>query len=470
MLGAQKALTFNDVILLPSFTQIEPSEAKVSTNFTRRIRLNVPFASAPMDTVTESKMAIALARVGGIGILHRNCTIEEEVNEARKVKRAEALIIRDVITIEPDKLVREAIELMRKHNIHGLPVIEEGKLVGIVTWRDVRFANSEAKVKDVMSKNVITASEEISIEEAKRILHEHRIEKLPIVDKDGKLIGLITVRDIEGRGKYPNAVRDEAGRLVCGAAISPFDLERAKALDKWVDVLVIDVAHFHNENCMKATKKLLKEVESEIVVGNIGTYEACEDCITKLDGIAGLRVGIGSGSICTTGVVTKVAAPTLFAVCSVADACRDYGAKLPIIADGGIKTPGDVALALAAGASSVMMGNIFAGCEESPGMLVAIEGRYYKQYYGMGSHAARRKRMKFDRYMAKQIEEGVEGWVPFRGSVESVVREFVAGLKAAMGYVGARSIEELWEKAKFALVTERGMKEIKPHSLITPRY
>ena len=385
MLGAQKALTFNDVILLPSFTQIEPSEAKVSTNFTRKIRLNVPFASAPMDTVTESKMAIALARVGGIGILHRNCTIEEEVNEARKVKRAEALIIRDVITIEPDKLVREAIELMRKHNIHGLPVIEEGKLVGIVTWRDVRFANSEAKVKDVMSKNVITASEEISIEEAKRILHEHRIEKLPIVDKDGKLVGLITVRDIEGRGKYPNAVRDEAGRLVCGAAISPFDLERAKALDKWVDVLVIDVAHFHNENCMKATKKLLKEVESEIVVGNIGTYEAAVDILYRLDGVAGFRVGIGSGSICLTMESLRVGAPTLFSTAQVADAVAELGADVSVIADGGIGSAGEAALALAAGASAVMMGRVFAQCEEAAGESISVDGKVWRRYRGMAS-------------------------------------------------------------------------------------
>lgn len=468
---AVQALTFNDVLLLPGFTSVEPSEVDVRSRATRKVRLNVPFISSPMDTVTESDMAIALARQGGLGVLHRNCSIEAEVEMARRVKRAEALIIRDVVTVGPDITVEELLRLMEAHNIHGFPVVEDDeKLIGIVTARDVRLADPSLRVRDVMTRNVITAREDITLEEAKRVLHRERIEKLPIIDEEGRVRGLITMRDITLKGTYPNAIRDEEGRLICAAAISPFDLPRAKALDKYVDVLVTDVAHFHNRNCFEAAKKLLKEVSAEVVVGNIGTYEAAEDCITKLDGIGGLRVGIGSGSICTTSVVTRAGSPTLFAVSQAADAVRDYGADIPIIADGGIRNPGDVAVALAMGASSTMMGNVFAGCRESPGRLVALEGRYYKEYYGMGSAAAKRKRYALDRYSqpSKTIDEGVEGWVPYRGTVADIVSEFVGGLQAAMGYVGAGNITQMWEKARLALVTERGAEELKPHDILLP--
>ncbi|MBS7652709.1 MAG: IMP dehydrogenase [Candidatus Bathyarchaeia archaeon] len=468
---AVQALTFNDVLLLPGFTSVEPSEVDVRSRATRRVMLNVPFISSPMDTVTESDMAIALARQGGLGVLHRNCSVEAEVEMARRVKRAEALIIRDVVTVGPDITVEELLRLMEAHNIHGFPVVEDDeKLIGIVTARDVRLADPSLRVRDVMTRNVITASEAITLEEAKRILHRERIEKLPIVDGEGRVRGLITMRDITLKGTYPNAIRDEEGRLVCAAAISPFDLPRAKALDKYVDVLFTDVAHFHNRNCFEATKRMLKEISAELVVGNIGTYEAAEDCITKLEGIGGLRVGIGSGSICTTSVVTRAGSPTLFAVSQAADAVRDYGADIPIIADGGIRNPGDVAVALAMGASSTMMGNVFAGCRESPGRLVALEGRYYKEYYGMGSAAAKRKRYAQDRYSqpSKTIDEGVEGWVPYRGTVADIVSEFVGGLQAAMGYVGAENITQMWEKARLALVTEKGADELKPHDILLP--
>jgi IMP dehydrogenase len=468
---ALTALTFNDVLLLPGFTSVEPSQVDVRSRATRRVRLNVPFISSPMDTVTESDMAIALARQGGLGVLHRNCSVEAEVEMARRVKRAEALIIRDVVTVGPDTTVEELLRLMEAHNIHGFPVVEDDeRLIGIVTARDVRLADPSLRVRDVMTRNVITAGEDITLEEAKKILHRERIEKLPIVDGEGRVRGLITMRDITLKGTYPNAIRDEQGRLICAAAISPFDLPRAKALDKHVDVLVTDVAHFHNRNCFEATKRLLKEVSAEVVVGNIGTYEAAEDCITKLDGIGGLRVGIGSGSICTTSVVTRAGSPTLFAVSQAADAVRDYRADIPIIADGGIRNPGDVAVALAVGASSTMMGNVFAGCRESPGRLVALEGRYYKEYYGMGSAAAKRKRYAQDRYSqpSKTIDEGVEGWVPYRGTVADIVSEFVGGLQAAMGYVGAENIPQMWEKARLALVTERGAEELKPHDILLP--
>jgi IMP dehydrogenase len=469
--NAVHALTFNDVLLLPGWATIEPSEAEVGSRATTGVELNVPFISSPMDTVTESEMAIALTRHGGLGVLHRNCSAEQQVEMARNVKRAEALIIRDVVTVRPDLTIDNLLELMDRHGIHGFPVVDErDSIVGIVTWRDFRLADRSLRVKDVMTKEVVTAGEEITLEEAKEILHEHRIEKLPIVNEAGRVTGLITMKDITLKGTYPSAVRDEQGRLICAAAVSPFDLDRAKALDEYVDIIVTDVAHFHNKNCFDAAKKILDGVSAEVVVGNIGTYEAAEDCLTKLDGVAGLRVGIGSGSICSTSVVTRAGAPTLFATSQVADAVKDYGSEVPIIADGGIRNPGDIAVALAVGASCAMMGNVFAGTSESPGRLVALEGRYYKEYYGMGSAAARQKRYAQDRYSqpSKTINEGVEGWVPYRGSVSDIVAEFVGGLRAAMGYVGARTIPEMWEKGRLALVTERGAQEISPHDIMLP--
>jgi len=438
---------------------------------TKQVELNVPFVASPMDTVTEAEMAIALARHGAIGILHRNCSAKEEVDMARSVKRAEAVIIRDVVTVSPEITVEALLGLMEEHNIKGFPVVEEDdRLVGIVTWRDVRLAESSLMVKDVMTESVVTGTEETDIEEAMQVLHEHRIEKLPIVDKDNRVRGLITMKDITLKGTYQEAIRDEEGRLICAAAISPFDLPRAKALDRYVDILLLDVAHFHNKNCFDAAKVILNEVEAEVIVGNIGTYQAAEDVITKLDGVAGLRVGIGSGSICSTSVVTRAGAPTLYATSQVADAIAEYESDIPIIADGGMRNPGDVAVALSVGASCAMMGNVFAGCSESPGRLVALEGRYYKEYYGMGSARARKKRFVQDRYSqpSKAISEGVEGWVPYRGPVEDIINEFTGGLKAAMGYIGARAIHEMWEKSKLALVTERGAKEIAPHDIMRP--
>jgi len=467
---AQVAITFRDLILLPGKAYFEPREVDLRTKVTINYGLNIPFISSPMDTVTESEMAIALARLGGLGVIHRNCSVEEQIEMVKRVRRAESFIIRDVITISPDDSVEHALELMHRHSISGLPVVENEKLVGILTGRDVRFANPLLKVKEVMTKNVITAPQSITIEEAKRILHEHRIEKLPVVDENGKLVGLITFKDILAREKFPNAARNEEGQLLCAAAVSPFDIKRAKALDKYVDILVVDVAHFHNENVMSSTKQLIENVSADVIVGNIGTYEATVDVITKIENVAGLRVGIGSGSICSTYEVTKAGSPTLFATAQVADALEEYGVRMPIIADGGIRSSGDIAIALSLGAWAVMMGNIFAGCRESPGTLVAIGGRYYKQYRGMASPSARARRFAIDRYAvpAKEIAEGVEGWVPYRGDVASVVKELIAGLKAAMGYAGCKSIPELWEKAKLAWLTPTGMEEMKPHSIYLP--
>jgi len=468
---ADSAFTFNDVILLPGWTTLEPNEATVKTQLTKKITLNSPFLSSPMDTVTESDMAIAMARNGGLGVLHRNCSAEEEVDMARRVKRAEAVIIRDVVTVTPNTTVGELLKLMEEHHIKGFPVVGRGgKLVGIATWRDVRLAEQTLKVRDIMTKKVVTGAEDITLDEAKQVLHKHKIEKLPIVDKDRHVKGLITMKDITLKGDFPDAIRDEEGRLICAAAVSPFDLERAKALDKYVDVIFTDVAHFHNKNCFDAAKKLIKEMSAEVIVGNIGTYQAAEDCITKLDGIAGVKCGIGSGSICSTSVVTRAGAPTLFATSNAADAIRNNKSTISVVADGGLRNPGDIAVALSVGANAAMMGNVFAGCSESPGRLVAMEGRYYKEYYGMGSARARKKRYAQDRYSqpSKAINEGVEGWVPYRGPVADIIHEYVGGLKAAMGYIGASDIPQMWERARLALVTERGYQEIVPHDIMMP--
>jgi IMP dehydrogenase len=468
--GIQVAITFRDVMLIPGRSEVEPADVNVRTRVTKSYELNIPIVSSPMDTVTESEMAIAIARHGGLGVIHRNCSVEEQLEMVKRVKRAEAAIIRDVITVGPDDSVGDTLTLMRKHNISGLPVVEKQRLVGIVTGRDVRFTEDRFPVKEVMTKNVVTAEEGISINEAQQILRDHKIEKLPIVNKERELIGLITFKDILLRGKYPKAVRDENGQLLCGASISPFDLDRAKKLDKHVQILVTDVAHFHNANVFRATKKLLSEVSADVVVGNIGTFEAAEDVITELDGVSGFRVGIGSGSICITSEVTRAGSPTLFATAQVSDAVAKYGADIPVIADGGIRSPGDAAVALAGGASAVMIGNLLARCKESPGAVITIGGRYYKQYRGMGSASAIAKRHSIDRYAmpSKGVTEGVEGWVPYKGEASIVLDELVSGLQASMGYAGASNIQELWHKARLAALSQYGAEESRPHDIILP--
>lgn len=468
--NAMIATTFRDVILSIGRSEVEPDEVDVQTSVTKGRKMKIPFISSPMDTVTESEMATSLARHGGLGVLHRNCTVEEQCEMAKRVKKAEALVIRDVVTVAPSTSIAEALALMEKHEISGLPVVDNDKLVGILTGRDVRFADASLKVDNLMTRNVITAREGITIDAAKELLHEHRIEKLPIVGDDGKLSGLITIKDIILRRRFPDATRDDEGRLLCAAAVSPFDLNRAKELDKHVDILVIDVAHFHNVRVFEATRKLMKEVNAEVIVGNIGTFSAAEEAITKLDNVAAFRVGIGSGSICSTTAVTRAGAPTLFATCEVADAVHQYRAGIPIIADGGIRGAGDGAVALAAGASAVMIGNLFARCKEAPGTLLTIGGRHYKQYRGMGSPSARAKRYAIDRYStpAKGLPEGVEGWVPYKGEGAAVLQELVAGLKAAMGYAGASSVSDLWEKATFLMISQYGEDEASPHDILLP--
>ncbi len=468
--NAMIAMTFRDVILSLGRAEVEPEDVRVHTRVTKGREMKIPFVSSPMDTVTESEMAIALARHGGLGVLHRNCTVEEQCEMAKRVKKAEALIIRDVVTVTPSTTIAEALGLMQKHEISGLPVVDRDRLVGILTGRDVRFADPSLKVDNLMTRKVITAREGITIEEAKELLHTYRIEKLPIIDVDGRLSGLITIKDMILRGRFPDATRDDEGGLLCAAAISPFDLHRARELDRYVDILVIDVAHFHNVKVFEASKRLMKEVNAEVVVGNIGTFKAAEEAITKLENPAAFRVGIGSGSICSTTMVTRAGAPTLFATCEVADAVRQYRAGIPIIADGGIRGPGDIAVALAAGASTVMIGNLFARCKEAPGTLLTIGGRHYKQYRGMGSPSARAKRYALDRYStpAKGLPEGVEGWVPYKGEVASVLQELLAGLQAAMGYAGAATISDLWEKSMFLMISQYGEAEASPHDILLP--
>jgi len=463
------AFGFDDFILLPGYIEIEPSEIDLKTQFSLNIPLNVPFVSSPMDTVTEAEMAITLARYGGIGVIHRNNTIEEQVEQVKKVKRAESFIIRDVIVIKPDATVGEAAKIMQEYGISGLPVVdEENKLVGIITGRDVRFASFDIKVKEAMTKDVIVANENITPEESIELMKKYRIEKLPVINKEGKLVGLITYKDVSLRGKFKDAVRDENGRLRVAAAVSAFDLERAIKLSKYADALVIDVAHFHNNNVISATKKILENVNVDVIIGNIGTKEGVLDSLSKLDKVAGLRVGIGSGSVCTTTQITKVGAPTLYAVAAAKEALQELGMNIPIIADGGIRNAGDIALCLAFGASCVMMGYIFAGCKESPAPLMLIGGRYYKLHRGMGSISARQKRLAVDRYakMSKEIPEGTEAYVPYKGDAGSVIIELANTLKVALGYAGCKNIKEMQEKARVMKVSQSI--HSKPTDLIFP--
>ena len=445
---SQMAFTFDSVLLRPGKAVIEPKDADISTNFSKGIRLSIPFISSPMDTVTESRMAIAMARRGGIGVIHRNCSAEEELDMVKAVKRAESFIIRDVITIGKDKTVKDAFQIMQKHYISGLPVVENGKLAGIITNRDVRDEDPSARIADVMTKDVVTASGTISEADAVALMRKEKIEKLPVVGKDGSFEGLITYKDVKVKGKYKSALRDKDGRLLVSAAVSPFDLDRAKALANVADQLLIDVAHFHNANVMSATKRMIDEIGKPVIVGNLGTREGVLDAMSQLDeGVAGLRMGLGSGSICITSDVTRAGSPTLYAVSQAAGALEELGVKgVPVIADGGMKNGGDAALAFAFGADAVMFGYVFAACDESPTPILDIEGKQFKKHRGMGSRAARERGAIVDRYAdsgGKKIAEGIEMLVPYKGRVDDVIDELVGEVKAAIGYAGKTSVMEM---------------------------
>ena len=470
-----EALTFDDVLLLPAKTDILPSRADVTTQLTRNIRLNVPLVSAAMDTVTESRLAIAMAQQGGIGIVHKNLSIEAQAEEVDRVKRSESGMIVDPITVAPEQRISEALELMRKYKISGVPVTDRvGRLLGILTNRDLRFeTRTDLKVSEVMTKeDLVTVPVGTTLEEAKAILHKHKIEKLLVVDREYHLKGLITVKDIQKMIRYPGACKDALGRLRVGAAVGvgPETLDRARALvNARVDLLVVDTAHGHSAGVMETARKLKAAFpEIDLVAGNVATEQATEDLIRL--GVDAIKVGMGPGSICTTRVIAGVGVPQITAIAQCARSARARG--VPIIADGGIKYSGDITKALAAGASSVMVGSLLAGTEESPGETILYQGRTFKAYRGMGSIGAMRKGSA-DRYFQdseagddKLVPEGIEGMVPYKGSLQALIPQMVGGLRAGMGYCGAKDIETLRREARFIRITGAGLKESHAHDVV----
>lgn len=466
-----EGLTFDDVLLLPCKSEILPKEVKINTFLTKKIKLNIPLISAGMDTVTEAKMAIAMAREGGIGIIHKNMSIEAQALEVDKVKRSEHGIITDPFYLSPVHSVSDALELMERYHISGVPITDkDGKLVGIITNRDIRFEkDTTKKIDDVMTKeNLVTAPIDISMDEALETMKRYKIEKLPLVDDNFMLSGLITIKDIEKSIKYPNAAKDSTGRLLAGAAVGVTNdmMDRVKALVKSkVDVLVVDTAHGHSFGVLEAVRKIKAEYPSlQLIAGNVATGEATLDLIKA--GVDAVKVGIGPGSICTTRVVTGIGVPQITAVVNCAQVAKEY--DIPIIADGGIKYSGDITKAIAAGANIVMIGSLFAGTEESPGEEELYEGRRFKVYRGMGSMAAMQAGSK-DRYFQedskKLVPEGVEGRVAFKGPLGDVVFQLIGGLRSGMGYIGAKDIKELQEKARFIKITGAGLIENHPHDI-----
>lgn len=468
-------ITFDDILLLPGKSYVLPREVDISTYLTPDIKLNIPLVSAAMDTVTEASMAIAIAREGGIGILHKNLTIEEQCGEVDKVKRSESGMIRNPITLTPDKTIGDALELMKKYRVSGIPVVEnDQKLVGILTNRDLRFEpNRRLKVSALMTKeNLITAPLGTTLEKAEKILQRYKIEKLPVVDKNGKLKGLITFKDIMKKKKHPLACKDEHGRLRVGAAIGITidSMDRVEALSHaGSDVIVIDTAHGHSMGVIRAIKEIRKKFKYiQLIAGNIGTYEGALELINcKVNAV---KVGIGPGSICTTRVVAGVGVPQITAISEAYRAVKKKG--IPIIADGGVKQTGDIPKAIAAGADSIMLGGLFAGVDESPGEKILYEGRSFKLYRGMGSISAMKRGSK-DRYfqdteddLKKLVPEGVEGRVPYKGPLEDTIYQLVGGLRSAMGYCGTRDIKSLKRYGKFVKITLAGLKESHPHDVI----
>lgn len=466
----QKALTFEDILLVPSYSEVLPKEVSLKTRLSKNISLNIPIISAAMDTVTEYRTAIAMARLGGIGIIHKNMDIESQVEQVKKVKKSESGVIVDPIYILADATLAEAKEITDNYKISGVPVVDSyGKLIGILTNRDVRFeTNLNKKVGDVMTKApLITAEVGTTLEQAREIMHQHRIEKLPIVDKNDTLKGLITIKDIQKRIEYPDSNKDDFGRLRVGAAVGVFQFDRASALvDAGVDVLVLDSAHGHSLNVIKTLKEIKSKLSVDVIVGNVVTARATRDLIDF--GADGIKVGIGPGSICTTRIVAGVGMPQVSAIEGCANEAQKSG--IPIIADGGIKYSGDIAKALAVGATSVMIGSLLAGTEESPGDLMIYQGRQYKSYRGMGSIGAMTKGSA-DRYFQegtaqdKLVPEGIEGRVPYRGKVGDVVHQLIGGLCSSMGYLGSKDIPTLQQNAQIVEITTAGLKESHVHDV-----
>ena len=467
----KEGLTYDDVLLIPSKSEVLPHEVSIKTRLTKKITLNVPIISAGMDTVTESKLAIAIAREGGIGIIHKNMSIEQQALEVDKVKRCEHGVIVDPFSLTPEHKVKDAEALMARYRISGVPVVDKnGKLVGIITNRDIRFEpDMEASISDVMTKeNLVTGPADISLEDAGAILRKHKIEKLPLVDENGILKGLITIKDIEKQVKYPYRATDSRGRLLAGAAVGIGSdlMDRVDALVRaGVDVIGLDSAHGHSMGVIEAVRKIKKAYpELDVIAGNVATAEATVDLIEA--GADCIKVGIGPGSICTTRVVAGIGVPQITAVYDCAKAAKPYG--VPVIADGGIKFSGDIPKAIAAGAHVVMLGSLFAGTEESPGEIVMYQGRSFKTYRGMGSTAAMEAGSK-DRYFQNEtkkfVPEGVEGRVPYRGYLKDIIYQLIGGLRAGMGYCGTATIEELQENGRFMRITNAGLKESHPHDI-----
>ncbi len=468
-----EAYTFDDMLLVPAHSSVLPAEVDISTRLTRTINLNIPIVTAAMDTVTEADMAISIAREGGIGIIHKNMPMEKQAREVARVKKSESGMITDPVTVSPEQRIREVQDIMREYRISGVPVVEGEKLVGIVTNRDLRFeTNLDRKVKEVMtSKNLITAPVGITLEESKELLHEHRIEKLLVVDDNGNLSGLITIKDIEKIKKYPNSCKDELGRLRVGAAVGAGDnrLRLTQALvDAGVDVIVVDSAHGHSQNVINAVKEIKSHFpDLQVIAGNVATAEGAEALIKA--GADAIKVGVGPGSICTTRIVAGVGVPQLTAIHDCATVTEKY--NLPLIADGGIKFSGDFTKAIGAGAHCIMAGSLFAGTDESPGELELYKGRQYKVYRGMGSLGAMKEGSK-DRYfqddvssISKLVPEGIEGRVSYRGPLSATIFQLVGGLRSGMGYLGCRTIEELRQNARFVKISPAGLRESHVHDV-----
>lgn len=470
----EEGFSFDDVLLIPNYSDVLPKDVDISTQLTRNLRLNTPIVSAAMDTVTEAQTAITMAREGGIGFVHRNMSIEMQAMEVDQVKKSESGMIVDPVTIHPDQQVQQVLDLMAKYRISGVPVVKGNQLVGIVTNRDLRFeTDMYKKISDVMTKeNLVTVPEGISLEESKKLLHAHRIEKLLVVDAQGRLKGMITIKDIEKIKKYPNACKDTMGRLRVGAAIGvgPDRLERAEAiLNAGADVIAIDTSHGHSDNVIQTIRELKSTFKGvEVIAGNVATAKGTEELIEA--GVDAVKIGIGPGSICTTRIVAGIGVPQVTAIMNCKPVSNKTG--VPLIADGGIKFSGDVTKALGAGAHTVMIGGLFAGTDESPGETILYQGRSYKVYRGMGSIEAMKKGSK-DRYYQteeaeddKLVPEGIVGRVPYRGSLAGNIHQLIGGLKAGMGYVGCRTIEELRDKARFMRITAAGLRESHVHDVI----
>ena len=467
----KEGLTFDDILLVPEYSSILPQEVQITTWLTRKIRLNIPLISAAMDTVTEARMAIALAREGGMGIMHRNMSVDRQVEEVDRVKRAESGMIRNPIRLSPDDMIDKALQVMEAYHISGIPITDEsGKLVGMLTNRDLRFEKKfNQPIKNLMTQQpLITAKEGTSLEQAREILHEHKIEKLPIVDKDGKLKGLITVKDIQKKTMYPHAAKDGHGRLLVGAAVGVRGdaWERVQALvSKEVDVIVVDTAHGHSAGVIGMVKRIKKHYNVQVIAGNVATGEGTKDLIQA--GADGVKVGIGPGSICTTRIVAGVGIPQFSAIYDCWETAKKY--NVPIIGDGGINHSGDVTKALVAGASVVMIGGLFAGTDEAPGEVILERGERFKSYRGMGSLGAM-KIYSRDRYAqddvaeSKLVPEGIEGTVPYKGQIARIIHQMLGGLRSGMGYLGAENIDALKEK-KFIKITQAGVRESHPHSM-----